>query len=546
MREFLRRVADDRLPHALLRRVPHGLLRLVADGDDRLLRRVAATRSPVLDRVLPAAGRAADNSLLWMGVAGALALTGDPRARRAAMRGLVAVAITSATAHTIKAVTGRHRPPDGVAPLARRLRRAPVTTSFPSGHAASAAAFATGVALELPGVGLPLAGAAAAVAVSRVFTGAHHPSDVLAGAAIGVGLGLATQRWWPRRPPVAARAARPRHEAPALPTGAGLVLVVNPAAGGSGEDIAADVRAELPDAQVVLAGPDDDLDELFTGAAHTAVVLGVAGGDGTVNLAARVAWESGLPLFVVPGGTLNHFAADVGVAGVAGAAAALRGGEAVAVDLGVVRTATGDGAARVAAGVGGPRADAVFVNTCSVGVYVDLVRAREKLETRIGKWPAAVVGLVQVLRHGSPTPMVVDGRRRRVWLLFAGNGHYAPPGMVPSHRPRLDDGLLDIRVVDGTRPFTRLRLVLAVATGTLATCRVYQAREARTVRLRSPRGPIGLSLDGEVTRTGTAITIGKSDRALIVYRPAESGTTTGPDGGPGAGPGRLEWRRPGR
>ncbi|MEV6520866.1 phosphatase PAP2 family protein [Longispora sp. NPDC051575] len=479
-----------------------GFLRQVADADERLMRQVASAHSPVLDKVLPTLGRAANNSLLWMGVAGALALTGNPRARRAAMRGLAAVAITSASVNLFgKGLTGRRRPSPEAVPLSRRLRRAPITTSFPSGHSASAAAFATGVALELPGVAAPVAVAAAAVAASRVFTGAHHPSDVVAGVAIGVGVGLATRRWWPLRPPVAAEAAQPRHEAPALPTGDGLIMVVNSSAGSSGEDVVTAVRAELPDADVTLAGPDDDLEALFTAAASRATVLGVAGGDGTVNLAARAASEARLPLFVVPGGTLNHFAGDIGVAGVPEAAAALRAGEAVAVDLGTVS----DGG--------------IFLNTSSIGVYVDLVHAREKLEGKIGKWPAALVGLVQVLRHSSPTQVEVDGRRRKVWLLFAGNCHYAPPGMVPSHRPRLDDGSLDIRIVDGGQPFGRLRLVLAVLTGTLATCRVYEARTARSVRLRSPR-PLGLSLDGEVTRTDAAVTIGKSDKALIVYRPA--------------------------
>ena len=61
----------------------------------------------------------------------------------------------------------------------------PRTTSFPSGHAASASAFATGMATAWPEVGLPVSAAATLVAYSRVHTGVHYPVDVIAGARHG-------------------------------------------------------------------------------------------------------------------------------------------------------------------------------------------------------------------------------------------------------------------------------------------------------------------------------------------------------------------------
>ena len=106
---------------------------------------------------------------------------------------------------------------------------------------------------------------------------------------------------------------------------------------------------------------DDDLESLFSKAAARASILGVAGGDGTVRLAAGIAADAGLPLLVVPAGTFNHFAADLGVESADDALAALRDGDSVLVDV-----ATADGAA--------------FLNTASTGVYVDLVKAREQLE----------------------------------------------------------------------------------------------------------------------------------------------------------------------
>jgi len=65
----------------------------------------------------------------------------------------------------------------------------PSSTSFPSGHSASAAAFSVAVGDALPTLKVPLRGAAAVVAFSRVYTGVHYPSDVLVGATVGALLG---------------------------------------------------------------------------------------------------------------------------------------------------------------------------------------------------------------------------------------------------------------------------------------------------------------------------------------------------------------------
>jgi diacylglycerol kinase family enzyme len=62
-------------------------------------------------------------------------------------------------------------------------------------------------------------------------------------------------------------------------------------------------------------------------AAASARILGVAEGDGTISAAAAVALETGLPLLVIPAGTFNHFAADLGVESARDALAALRDGE---------------------------------------------------------------------------------------------------------------------------------------------------------------------------------------------------------------------------
>jgi membrane-associated phospholipid phosphatase len=179
---------------------PRGPRRRIAALDPAAVRWVARLNSPALDRVMPALSEAANHGKLWIALGACLQATGNRRAGRAARRGLVSLAAASATANIIgKGLASRSRPAAEV-PAARRLAHAPWTSSFPSGHAASAAAFAAGAAMEMPELAAVAYPLALAVAASRVATGVHYPSDVLAGFAIGTAAAASTLLWWPRRP----------------------------------------------------------------------------------------------------------------------------------------------------------------------------------------------------------------------------------------------------------------------------------------------------------------------------------------------------------
>lgn len=482
-----------------VRRIGKGLGTL----DREVFEAVAESPSPLLDTAMPRLTRAADHSKLWFGIAAGMAVLGGPSWRRGAARGVASLAVTSLITNQVaKRIWRRPRPDRRLIPVARRTRRVPTSPSLPSGHSASAAAFAVGVGLESPPAGLPLALLAGLVGLSRVATGAHYPGDVFAGFGIGAAIAILGSRVVPTIPSATLPTSDPlRFATKPRPDGSGVTLVINPASGdGTGARIIDDVRKALPGTKIVELGDGDDLVAALREAAASTEVLAVGGGDGSVAAAAGIAVETGIPLAVFPGGTFNHFAKDIGCDSVAATVKAIAEGTAAYVDLVCLNE------------------EHMVINTASIGAYPRYVRMREKLEHRMGKRLAGMCSLYLTLRRDAPVRISYDDKTLQTSLFFLGNSTYFPSGFAPSQRPRLDDGLIDVRILETGRRFSRLRIAVSVALGRLERSPLYHELRVPEFRFVSVDGPTTLAHDGEVGESLSEASFSVRYRALPVFR----------------------------
>ena len=255
-------------------------------------------------------------------------------------------------------------------------------------------------------------------------------------------------------------------------------------------------------------GEIEDLARLALSNGARAVVAG--GGDGTVSAVASLLAGTEKPLGVLPLGTLNHFAKDLGVPLDIGAAA--RG-----VCEGRVRSVD-------AAEVNGR----IFVNNSSLGLYPRIVRRREKLRERMGsgKWAAFLRAAFAVLRRYPflRVRLWADGREvvRETPFVFVGNNEYLTESFRVGARERLDAGCLSLYVAHRTGRLGLLRLAVSALLGRLAEAKDFDALRAQEIRVETHRPKrLHVAADGEVVVMTTPLNYRALPGALRVIVPKE-------------------------
>ena len=235
-------------------------------------------------------------------------------------------------------------------------------------------------------------------------------------------------------------------------------------------------------------------------------IIVACGGDGTVSGVVSAMRTSGAVLAVLPLGTLNHFAKDLGIPGIGAAEKVLLGARIRTIDLGMVN--------------GHP-----FVNNSGIGIYPAVVTLRERVRKHgVPKWIAFAFACLKAL---AKLPFLrlrleADGRAvaRTTPFLFVGNNVYEIEGRSTGTRKRLDGATLGICTARRHGPLGLIRMALRALTGHLREDRDFTAITARQLTVRVKRRKrLHVSLDGEVRTMRLPLEYSVEPGALRVLAP---------------------------
>ena len=296
--------------------------------------------------------------------------------------------------------------------------------------------------------------------------------------------------------------------------GTTIPVIANASSGGGhSNDSLAELRKAFADQGItaeVLTPPPGALEATLRNALgqHPPVIV-AAGGDGTVSAVAAAARNTGTALAVVPFGTFNHFAKDLGIPLETNEAVRLLlEGRRVAIVLGEVNGRT-------------------FVNNASLGLYPAMVRTRDKLRRHFGhsKRRAMIWAMLAAIRRTPLMTLELETDREvvpcRSPFVFIGNNSYAMSGFDIGTRERLDGGHLSIYTTQRCSLGGLISLALRGLIGRLHQADDFAVAEARRLRVETPHKRLLVATDGEINVMETPLDFRIVSGALDVLVPVK-------------------------
>jgi diacylglycerol kinase family enzyme len=292
-----------------------------------------------------------------------------------------------------------------------------------------------------------------------------------------------------------------------------ITVILNPAAGAKHEDLAPHLTELFGAAGIPVRIASFGSAELVAEAVKCAAEAGedavvAAGGDGTIRTVASALVGSDLPLGVLPLGTLNHFAKDLGIPlDLEEAVKTIAARRTIKVDVGDVNGLT-------------------FLNNSSIGIYPDIVVAREALR-REGrwKWPAFGAATAAVLRNyrGVKVKITADSSVQvaRTPFLMVGNNEYETEGLRLGARPRLNRGRLSAYLAPRLHARELPGLLALALAGRVRENHNFEWFMARELRAETPESrSVRVAVDGEVVQMTTPLNYRVRPLALRVIAPS--------------------------
>jgi diacylglycerol kinase family enzyme len=236
-------------------------------------------------------------------------------------------------------------------------------------------------------------------------------------------------------------------------------------------------------------------------------VLVAGGGDGTISTVAGVLAGGKVPLGVLPLGTLNHFAKDLGIPlELEDAARVILDGAVCQVDVGEVN-------------------GRIFINNSSLGVYPAIVRLRERYQASgLGKWIAALwAGLTVMRRHPFLAVRITaegESKVRRTPFVFVGNNQYRMVGLQAGARDSVASGELAVYLMNAERRIGLLRLAWAILAIGAEEAKEIDLLTVKIATVETRRRRLQVALDGEVVPLESPLVYKIRPAALLVRVPA--------------------------